>query len=396
MTLQDILIARGEAASTQLSSGKGIKVRLNSTAGFQDEDSGGTSSQGLNYRYDLTARKPIYHWGALEADHQFGLLQVESSKYHRQIVFLSLYQTLVSNFADYLVWKQKEKDQLLSLQIFKADLELYRDQVKRGEMSNSRLLLEEVSFERSKLGFESLKNSILKLEESFRNVSGVDENVPVALDFHFNPVANDFSILEAQVNAFISEIETSSLRYQEKKFRLEQEDLRLQKYSVLNRPKVDGLLRFRKDSETITTGNRNNLELQEAFAGFELNWSIYDSGAKKGLVLDSIQSKRQLERELSQLKDSMVSDLNYRISDLKVMVQQSFLDQQDYGWAVGGYNQALEDVKAGRVSEKELLVLSRNVEVAKTKLFVSRAQYFKALAQLNVAMESSSILAYLD
>jgi outer membrane protein TolC len=142
MTLQDILIARGEAASTQLSSGKGIKVRLNSTAGFQDEDSGGTSSQGLNYRYDLTARKPIYHWGALEADHQFGLLQVESSKYHRQIVFLSLYQTLVSNFADYLVWKQKEKDQLLSLQIFKADLELYRDQVKRGEMSNSRLLLE--------------------------------------------------------------------------------------------------------------------------------------------------------------------------------------------------------------------------------------------------------------
>ena len=396
MTLQDILVKRGEATSTQMSSGKGIKLRLNTNVGFEDEDSGGTSSQGFQFRYDVTARKPLYHWGALEADHQYGLLYSESSKYRRQIEFLNLYQNLTNHYADYVVLKQREKEQLLSLELFEADLALYRDQVERGEMSNSRFVLEEVKFERSKLVYEALKNSIVKLEDSFRRVAGLEEEAPIASSIHLNDIANDFSVLESQMSAFISQIDIISLRFQEKKFRLEQEDLRLQKYSVINRPKLDGLIRFRKDSETISTGNRNDLELQEAFAGLELNWSLYDSGNKKGLMLNSIQLKRQLERELTMLKESIVSDLNYKLANLKVLVPQSMLDQQDFGWAVGSYDQAVEDRKAGRVSEKALLILSRNVEIAKTKVFVSRAKYFKALASLNVAMESASILAYLD
>lgn len=396
MTLQDILVKRGEAISTQMSSGKGIKLRLNTNVGFQDQNSGGTSSQGVQFRYDVTARKPIYHWGALEADHEVGLLQVESSKYHRQIAFLSLYQNLINHYVDYIVLKQREKEQLLSLELFEADLTLYRDQVERGEMSNSIFVLEEVKFERSKLVYESLKNSIFQLEDSFRRVAGLEENAAITSSIHLDGTANDFSVLESQMDAFISQIDKMSLRFQEKKFLLEQEGLRLQKYTVINRPKLDGLVRFRKDSETIATGNRNNLELEEAFAGLELNWSLYDSGAQKGLVLNSIQLKRQLERELTMLKDSIAADLNYKLANLKVLVPQSRLDQQDFGWAVGSYNQALEDRKAGRVSEKDLLILSRNVEIAKTKVFVSRANYFKALASLNVAMESASILAYLD
>ena len=395
MNLQDILVKKGEATSTQLSSGKGVKIRLNSNVGFEDEDSGGTSSQGFQFRYDLTARKPLYHWGALEADHEYGLLHVEFSKSHRQIAFLILYQKLVNYYADYMVLKQRQIEQVLSLELFEADMELYHGQVERGEMSSNKFVLEEVKFERSKLAHESLKNEIVKLEGSFRTLVGMDENAPIADKVHLESVSTDFSITEIQINAFVSQIDKLSLRFQEKKFRLEQEDLRLHKYSAINRPKLDGLFRFRKDSETIATGNRNNLELQEAFAGIELNWSPYDSGAKKGLVLNSIQSKRQLERELSNLKDSIASDLRYKLANLKVLVPQSRLDQQDYGWAISGYNQALEDRKAGRVSEKDLLILSRNVEISKTKLFVSRAKYFKALASLNVAMESASILAYL-
>jgi outer membrane protein TolC len=396
MTLQDILVKRGEATSTRMSSGKGIKLRLNTNVGFEDEDSGGLDSQGFQFRYNLTAKKPLYHWGALEADHEYGLLHVESSKYHRQIAFLGLYQKLVNSYADYIVLKQRQIEQVSSLELFEADIKLYRGQVERGEMSNSRFVLEEAKFERSKLVYESLKNQIVKLEESFRTVVGIAEEVPIAYGIHLDSAANDFSATESQINAFVSQIDKLSLRFQEKKFRLEQEDLRLQKYTVINRPKLDGLLRFRRDSETIATGNRNDLELQEAFAGIELNWSLYDSGAKKGFVLDSIQSKRQLERELFNLKDSIASDLRYKLANLKVLVPQSRLDEQDFGWAVGSYNQALEDRKAGRVSEKDLLILSRNVEIAKTKVFVSRANYFKALASLHVAMESASILAYLN
>ncbi len=396
MDLQDILVSRGEATSTRMSAARAFRLSANANVGYQQQDAGGVNSDGVNLRYNIAARKPLYHWGSNDADHEYGLLVLESSKHRRSLTFLNLYRSLVSSYADYVVLKQQEKDQLLSLEIFEADLKLLRDQVERGERPQSRLNEENVKYERSQLGYESLKIRLQKAENEFRTVAGLGDNAVISTKLELIPAPEDISLIENQVNGFIAQIETDSLLYEEKKFRLDQEDLRLHKYKVNNRPKVDGIVRFRKDTETIATGNRNNLDLEEAFAGIEMTWNIYDGGATRGFVRDTIQSKRQLERELRNLREEMATDLRFMLSDLKIIVQQCQLDEQDYSWSVGGYEQGLQDREAGRLSEKEIGVLRRGVEVQKTKAFISRARYYKALASIHVAMESSVILSYLD
>ncbi len=396
MDLQDMLVTQGEARSTQLSSGDAIKLSANVDAGYQIQRSGGVDSEGVNLRYNVSARKSIYHWGALEADHDSGLLGVEFAKYGRKIGFLNLYQSLVGKFADYVVIRQQEKDQLLSLELFKADLELFKDQVERGEMSSSKFAQEEVKYDRAKLAYESLKIRLERAESAFRTQAGLENSESLLSEVDLQPIPADISLIEAQVNAFIADIESVSLDYLQKKTRLDQADLALRRNTVNNRPKLDGLVRFRQDNETIATGDRSNLDLQETFAGVQFSWNIYDGGSTRGAVLSSMQSKRQLERELVILRDKIESDLRFMVEDLKILIQQNQLDEQDYVWATGGYNQGLVDVKEGRVSEKELRVLRRGVEVQKTKAFISRARYYKALASIHAAMESPAILSYLE
>tara|TARA_B100001123_G_scaffold374269_1_gene439443 strand:- start:1114 stop:2487 length:1374 start_codon:yes stop_codon:yes gene_type:complete len=396
INLQNILVERGEATSTRMSSGKGTKVRANFTTGYEQEVSGGLESTGFKFRYNVSAVKPIYHWGALEADHNSGLIILESAKNERVFSFLSLYRVLVNWFVDIVVNKQVANHQILSLAIQEEDLSLYKSQVDRGEVSTDMLANAQLRYDRADLTLQSLENKILKEENSFREAAGLDASAPIVAEAVLPPVSLDHSLLERQVMAFIGEIETVSLQYKSRQITLDQAALNLEKYTVNNRPKINGLIQFRQDSETLATGNRTDLELKEAFAGVQFNWSIYDGGSTRGLLREAMATKRQRERELSNYRDSVTSDLNFLLTDLRIYAQQTLLDEEQLRRDLASYEQTLVDVREGRVPEKTGKQFERNVEVQRAKLYLTRGRYFKALTSIYVTMEAPFILNYID
>lgn len=396
MNLQNILVDRSEGTSSRWSASKSTKVRASLSSGYEDESSGGIASTGFKFRYNISAVKPLYHWGATKADHQYGQILLDNTKLGRSLSFLNLYRKLVYSFIDVAVSKQQAKYQQLSLSILEEDLELYRGQVERGEVSSDVLANEQLKYDRADLAFQSLQNRIAKLEDAFRNDAGMETGIPIAPSFALPPAASNLSSIENQVQAFIAEIGGSSLRIKDKQNRVDLNDQFIKKYKVNNRPKIDGIISFRQDSETLATGNRNDLELKEAFGGIQFSWSIFDGGSTRGLVRETMNNKRQLERELMILKESIVSELEYYMTDLRIFSQQSVLDEAQLTRDIAAYKQTVIDVKEGRASGKTAKQFERNVETAKYRLFQTRAQYHKTLTNLYVSMESPAILNYLD
>lgn len=395
MELQDILVAQGEAHSTQLSSGKSTKVRLNAGFGVDDESSGLNQADGLEYRYDFLISKPLYHWGALEADHQFGILQVQRTHSNRQVAFLGLYQSLVSQFIDYLILRQREKHSDASLTFQKEQLEVFRDQEQRGELPREQLIHEELKLNQAALDQQSLQNSINRAETYFRTEAGLDDHVPLSTQGILPAVAGDLTLVEDRVAGFFSQVEKLSVRFQERQLRLDQETRKLQKYEVDNRPKFNGVFRVRRDIETVG-GIRRRSEIEEVFAGLEFSWSIFDGGAARGQVLDSIQTKRQLERELAILKETIISETNFLLEDLKIHQESSLLIERHFALALEQYEQRERDVAAGRMSERDLRTLRQNLEHWRTNLYISRGGFYKTLTKLYVTLEYPSILAYIE
>ena len=117
-----------------------------------------------------------------------------------------------------------------------------------------------------------------------------------------------------------------------KQSRLDQELERLEKYEVNQKPKLNGLLYLRRDSDNVITGDRRNLEYTEGFAGLEVNWNLYDGKNTAAFVKDSLESRRQLERELSNLKQELKDDIGFFVEDLKIKHEQSLLSDQTFIW----------------------------------------------------------------
>ncbi len=395
MELQDILLAQGEAHSTRLSSGKSTKVTLNAGFGLDDDSSGLDPAEGLEYRYDFLISKPLYHWGALEADHQFGILLVQRTHSNRQVAFLGLYESLVNQFIDYLILRQRKKHSAATLAFQKERLELLRDQELRGELPREQLIQEELNLNQATLDHQSLENSITRAERYFRTEAGLDSHVPLSAQGMLPAVAGDLKLVEDRMASFFRQVEKLSVRFQEKQLRLDQESKKLHKYEVDNRPKFNGVFRVRRDIETVG-GIRRRAEFEEVFAGLEFSWSIFDGGAMRALALDSIQTKRQLERELAILKDSIISETNFLLEDLKIHRESSLLVERHFARALEQYEQMDRDVEAGRMSERDLQRLRQNLEHWRTNLYISRGGYYKTLTDIYVTLEYPSILAYIN
>lgn len=396
MDLQDILVNRAEAYSLRLSSAKGVDVDLNLTAGYQVTNYNTRNQEGLNYRFNFTARKSLYSWGAVEADHQIGLLQVEQAKQDRQLAFLSIYRDVVFRYIDLVLSKQRLYANQLALDIQKADLELHRSEVKRGEFPETQFAVEELGFKRADLRRKQLENAQKKSEDSFREVIGVENSFRLNFANDLPKIPNDFSVLEARVGEFLASLEENSLKVLSKQARLEQELKRLRKYEVNQRPKVNAIVRIRRDTEDYTTGQISNQSTTESLAGFEFSWNMYDGKATTALIRESLESKRQLERELEILKGDIADNLDFLLEDLRVLKDQVDISETAFGWEAGEYQQVEKDVAAGRLPEKSLKTAKRDLESERSKQLENRGLFFKSLTELYLTLEDPSILAYLE
>lgn len=396
MSLQDILVNRAEAFSIRSSSGKRPSVGLNLTAGYQYTESTNRELEGMNYRFNFTARQSLYSWGAVEADHQFGLLQVEQAKHDRHLAFLSIYRDVIFRYIDLVVAKQRLYANRLALAIQKADLDLRRSEVERGEYPETQFSVEELGFDRADLQRKQMENSFNKNEDFFKEFIGVDDGYQLSYDKVLPKVPTDLVQLEAKVDAFIASLDDNSLKVLSKKARLDQELKRLKKYEVNQRPKLNAIVRIRRDTEDFTTGQLSTRSTTESLAGFEVSWNIYDGKSTKSLILESLESKRQLERELEILKDDIIDNLKFLLADLKVLKAQVDISETSFGWEAGEYEQVEKDVAAGRLPEKTLQTAKRDLESQRTDLLLNRGLFFKSLTELYLTLEDPFILAYLE
>ncbi|QXD26989.1 TolC family protein [Opitutia bacterium ISCC 52] len=396
MDMQDILLRRAEAVSMRYSSSNAVKVSASANVGFQIQDTGAETSDGWKYKFDVYARKPLYTWGAAEADHRYGLLEVERVKQDRQLAFLAIYRDVVNRFIDYAILKQRVLYSSLAEEIYRADIELRREQLERGEFPATQFATMELNYKTELLKHEALENSLQRAADDLHEVIGSEETTSINMGGGIPAVADDLSIVEAKMQSFFSSMDATSLKVASKQTRLTQELERLNNYEVNQKPKLNGLVQLRRDSDNVITGNRQNLEYTEGFAGLEVRWNVYDGKYSAAFIKDALQTRRQLERELADIKKNLKDDIGFYFKDLEIKREQSLLSDQTFYWEEGRYRQMEEDVKAGRSPEKDLKAVKRDLERARIVLLDTRGRYYKSLTNLYVMLEYPSILAYLE
>jgi len=385
-----------KAAALRSSSRKGTHIRFSASGGYQVEDSAGISSEALKYRYNFSATRPLYHWGAVTAEHEYGQVNLERAKEDYQVGFLNFYSVVNQRFVDLVAARQALKVREADYERGAFEVSIVREQVKNKDVVESVLTARELNLRLAKLELESRR---LRFEDSlndFRQLIGLSPDAPFELPDGLPPVASSLEELASRVDAFIADIDERSSELQMLARDVDMVRKRLVVENARNKPKVDFLVSASRDSETISTGDRRDLERDRLFGGISVNWNVFDSGDSKGAVIQTREAIRQRELTLERRRKQMVAELTTQMDLLKAYQEQSQLMATQVKWTVGAYKAAQRDVEEGRQAESVLLDVVKQLEAERSQLVSHQANYYKTLASILSDLEDPAILAYLS
>jgi len=271
-------------------------------------------------------RKPLYHWGALEAQEKIAL-ENEISKHEifkfrkrsligecrSQYLQLILDQYRLGLTQKYIDLAQKNTANIKKKLSLEIDTQLNLDQALSYEISKKIELSEQlVHLETKKAEFASLfgytENLELEMNESYMSFS---------LDYNFT---SNYPIL-------IATADSSEIRHLRHLIRNEENRKTIANSQL--KPKLNLLSTFYQDQIDVV-GSQENLQRNNFLIGIEANWAIWDSYQSKAQRQAAIARQEKYEHMLEQRKKVFfiqvnaiadeLSSLNDRISLSRKMI----------------------------------------------------------------------------
>gem|GEM_PF-2605404 len=384
-----------KAATMRNSSKKGTDVRFGSSVGYQKEDSAGISSDAFKYTYNFSVSRPLYHWGAPRAEHEYGQLGLERAKLGYNKSFLDFYKDVNRRFVDLVVAQQAIRVREAESEREAFRVEVTRQQVENETLPKGVLIGRELDLELTMLDLESRKRSFQENLDAYWDLLGLAPKDGYEIPDELPPVASSLDELEARVNAFVNNIDEYSSEVRAFQCYVDMYRKILVMDNARNKPKLDATINLSRDSETISTGDRRDLERDKLFGGVRISWNIFDSGESRGAVLQTRELIRQRELELERSRRQIINQLLGQMKDLRTYRQQAELLTIRVRWTTNELKNDQKDVDAGRKPESYLLDTTKRLEGERSRLLSCQASYFKTLTAIFATLEDPAILAYL-
>lgn len=362
------LVTQARAGKVISDSSKGFKVGINAQAQSLHED---RPSEGFNHRFRLLGsvflKRPLYHWGALDAASRVSELSEKNSKLQFSSLQRSYESKTRSDFLDLVILRYEEDLARASYSLAKKN-EL--DLIRRRELGFvSDLTVYESTLSRLK---QSIKLSDLKRKANYQgSIFYLETGYSKGLTFTKTPQFTDFCekhVFSGSPAILVSRL--SSPELQNLKNEIEKENNNIQIAEADLKPKLNLIGGIYQDQVDLASSNeslnRNNLLI-----GIEAQWDIWDSSLSKGKKEAARSRKRMNELSLQRQSRSLrllVEDLYNQISSLS---QKIGVNRQLVKVADNRYEKSILEFQQNRITptlhfEARLTLDESKLDLAKT------------------------------
>ncbi len=354
------------------------------------DDIDGASTQGLVIA-NLQVTRPLFHWGSLEAAEEMGELRRDSAissllsiKGNLLINVRNLYlQLALSRQSGRLHEKNLELGQKL---ISNQERLLELGQSTPQQLLETRLLLQQ--FEENLL---STEKHISNLEDRLGAATGTKVLPGVLGNTSFPPVLPLEEIETERIQLVLNNAlpPAPSILHWEKN--LEIEKLNWKVLRQRTKPKIDLVLGIFQDQvDTVSTDefvNRFNY-----FAGFQVNWNIFDGFETKGMLSSSRSRQRMYELQLEQAEMALAQEGRQFLREILFLERQ--MATREKKLSLLNQQLALKErqVDEGLIPANEYLRETINFENANIELMRTKVNYLLGISNLYIVMGEDPLL----
>lgn len=376
-----------EAKANQLiaESEKGLRIGINVYGQSIHED---RPNEGFYHRYralnQIYLRKPVFHWGALQAREEIGKLnkilaqesldrRIRSLRGELRAVFLEL---VVLNYRIQLATEQ--------VKLARQNVSSVGEKVKVG--LSTPLSLEEAKAEQlsREISLSAINIKLQRKTSQFVTLSGY--TVPLNLDIpeafwdfclQNQPSAN-FPVLVASINS--EEIEHLNIQVS-----IEEQKAIISDAELKPKINLNGAY-FQDQVDTLVAGQ--NLDRNNFIVGLEANWAIWDSHKSKAQKRAAMARKAKFQHLIETKTRELRESINSMIKELESLQARIALAQRLISVAQNRLEKSSLELSLNRISPLEHFSSVVGLDMAKISNLETVCKYMVLLDQYEQAVGS--------
>ena len=364
---------------------QGFKIGVNAYGQSIHED---RPNEDFYHRYrvlnQIYIKKPIFHWGALQAEEEISLLNKRLAKYNLERRKRSLCGELRAMYLELIVLNYRTQLSNEQLKIAQQNIKSAEERLNVGLVIP--MLLEEAQAEKIKrrILLSEIEITLQRKTSQFVSLSGFSSPLNLAIpekfwQFCLNHQPNTaFPILVAAINSEELESLNSKILIEDQRVIISDAELK---------PKINLTSAYFQDQvDSIESGR--NLDRNNFLIGLEANWAIWDSQksiaqkkaalARKSKFLHSVKTKT---RELREYLDSM-------IKELESLKERIVLGRKLITVAENRLEKSTMELKLKRISSQQHFLSIVALDTAKISNLEAICKYMVLLDQYEQAVSS--------
>jgi outer membrane protein TolC len=342
----------------------------------------GGYNKGTGFFYNVGARQPLFHWGALAASAKIGELGVKMKQREYADAYITLLTSVRSQFLGLVLHKMTVARREASLALAQDQYKLTSQKVADGALGRAYLRAADYELKESELALNRARSDFRNARRLLAILVGVsdvpEERVP-------NSIECPVSIERGQAaNFMVSGRAVDQLPMaQYYRMRIEQGklDYKLAKYRLY--PKVDISLGTSLDNQISTYSSTvEQASTYRHYVALSVNWNIFDGFATKGAKQRAIADRQWAERLYANYLSNTSSSRQYLLEQLDIVLQSSLLAESRLEDALGSVRYADAEVAAGRMAEAQRVQSYASLRDAEINAASARYAIYVKLSEL--------------
>ena len=275
---------------------KGPSISINLTTQSIHED---RPDQSFYHRYrsfgSIYARKPLFHWGALDAQSKIAEQNTAISKLTYDEAISDIKSQSRHSYLDLILLRKKTEIKKESLLIQQDSLKREVKQKKLGLSSTLDVSESNASLLQNQLLLVDLKQSLDNSISQFKAITGWEGNL--TFEDQNTSLQNFLSskMLKEKTPTLIGGISSRTIKKIEKEIEIEKSQFTIANSQL--KPKLNLVGGFYQDQVALANSEESLLR-NNVIVGLEANWAIWDSSKSKGQKSAALARKRSLEYAL--------------------------------------------------------------------------------------------------
>jgi outer membrane protein TolC len=307
-------------------------------------------SESFYHRYralnQVYLKKPIFHWGALEAQEEIAKLNKDRSWQSLSFKKSTLKSEVRAVFLELVVLKFRIKLAGSQIELAKENVNTAKERFRLGR--GTQLEIDEAKAEliSREISLSETKSSLQRKHSYFTSISGNNEELSLEIPDRFKSFCLTH---EMQSNLPIQVGSLSSGEVEDLKLQSKIQDQAVLIANAALKPKINLTSAYFQDQIDIAESGKN-LDRNNLIVGLEAHWEIWDSGKSKAQKKSAILRKSKINESIILKQKQVRSHVNTMLEELDSLAERIALGRKLIEVAQSRFDKSKLELNLNRIA----------------------------------------------